>query len=102
MEILIRTDIKPLLGMDWMRKIKLTIGRVQLVENNQSGNEKVFRMFPDLFENNRTIKEAETNRKHNPGQLYSKTENQNEITTLARCGEIFRKTNQSRTFTEKK
>ena len=31
-----RTDITPLLGMDWMRKFKLTIGRLQLAENNQS------------------------------------------------------------------
>ena len=36
MEILItkRTDITPLLGMDWMKKFKLTIGRLQLAENN--------------------------------------------------------------------
>ena len=32
MEILIleRTDITPFLGMDWMKKFKLTIGRIQL------------------------------------------------------------------------
>ena len=32
MEILIteRTDITPLLGMDWMKRFKLTIGRIQL------------------------------------------------------------------------
>ena len=37
MEILIteRTDITPLLGMDWMKTFKLTIGRIQLAENNQ-------------------------------------------------------------------
>ena len=60
MEIVIskRTDITPLLGMDYMRLFKLTIARVQLVENNKSENEKVFRKFPDSFENNRTIKDA--------------------------------------------
>ena len=37
MEFLIteRTDITPLLGMDWMKTFKLTIGRIQLAENNQ-------------------------------------------------------------------
>ena len=35
MEILIteRTDITPLLGMDWMKKFRLTIGKLQLAEN---------------------------------------------------------------------
>ena len=59
-EILItkRTDITPLLGMDWMKKFKLTIGRIQLADNNQSEREKVFNKLPDLFENNETIKDA--------------------------------------------
>ena len=37
MEILIteRTDITPLLGMDWMKKFKLTIGSIQLTEPNK-------------------------------------------------------------------
>ena len=30
-----RTDITPLLGMDWMETFKLTLGRIQLAENNQ-------------------------------------------------------------------
>ena len=35
MEILIteRLDITPLLGMDWMKKFRLTIGKLQLAEN---------------------------------------------------------------------
>ena len=54
MEILIteRTDMTPLLGMDWMRKFKLTISKIQMADNNQSEREKVFTKFPDLFENN--------------------------------------------------
>ena len=58
MEILIteRTDITPFLGMDWMKNFKLTIGRIQLTEPNQSEKEKVIKKFPDLFENNRTKK----------------------------------------------
>ena len=57
MEILIteRTDITPLLGIDWMKTYKLTIERIQLAENNQSEREKIFNKFPDLFENNKTI-----------------------------------------------
>ena len=51
METLIteRTDITPLLGMDWMKKLKLIIGRKQLAENSQSEREKVFNKFPDLY-----------------------------------------------------
>ena len=56
MEILIteRTDITPLLGMDWMKTFKLTFGRIQFAENNQSEREKVFGKVQDLFENNET------------------------------------------------
>ena len=50
MDILITgTDITPLLGMDWMKKFKLTIGKIQLAENNQSERKKVFTKFSDLF-----------------------------------------------------
>ena len=47
MEILIteRTDITPLLGMDWMKNFKLTIRRIQLADNNQSEREKVFNKY---------------------------------------------------------
>ena len=63
MEILIteRTDITPLLRMDWMKKFQLTIGRIQLTETNQSEKEKVIIKCPDLFENNRTVKDTEIN-----------------------------------------
>ena len=69
MEILIteRTDITPLLGMDWMKKFKLTMGRIQLPEINQSEKEKVINKFTDLFENNRTIKDTEINIQLKPG-----------------------------------
>ena len=69
MKILIteKTDITPLLGMDWMKKFKLTIGRIQLTETNQSEKEKVNNKFPDLFENNRTKKDTEINIQLKPG-----------------------------------
>ena len=61
MEILIteKTVITPLLGMDWMKNFKLAIRRLQLAENNQSERDKLFTKFPDLFENNETIKDTE-------------------------------------------
>ena len=48
MEILITegTDITPLLGMDWMRIFKLTIGKLQMTENNQSEKERIFKKIP--------------------------------------------------------
>ena len=51
MEIVIleRTDITSLLDMGYMIKFKLTIARVQLVENNQSENEN-FRICLRLTE----------------------------------------------------
>ena len=48
--IIEKTDITPLLGIVWKKKFKLTIGRIQLAENNQSEREKVFNKIPDLFE----------------------------------------------------
>ena len=50
-----------------MKKFKLTIGRIQLADNSQSEREKVFNKFPDLFENNETIKDAEINIQLKPG-----------------------------------
>ena len=50
-----------------MEKIKLTTGRIQLTETNQSEKEKVINKFPDLFENNRTIKDTEINIQQKPG-----------------------------------
>ena len=44
-----------------MKKFKLTIGKIQLANNNQSEREKVFNNFPDLYENNETIKDTKIN-----------------------------------------
>ena len=69
MEILIteRIDITPLLGMDWMKIFKLTTGRIQLAENNQSEKERIINNFPDLFEMNETIKDTEIKIQLKPG-----------------------------------
>ena len=71
MEILIteRTVITPLLGMDWIKTFKLTIGRIQLAENKQSEKEKIINRFPDLFENNETIKDTEIKIQLKPGHF---------------------------------
>ena len=53
--------------MDWMRMFKLTISKIQLADNNQSENKKVFRKFRDLFENNDKIKDTEINIQLKPG-----------------------------------
>ena len=68
MEILItkRRDISPLLEMDWMKRFRLTVGRLQLAENNQSGKERVNNNFPDSFEDKRTLKDTEINRQLKP------------------------------------
>ena len=69
MEILIteRTDITPLLGMDWIRIFKLTIGEKQVTENNQSVKKRIFGKFRDLFQINETIKDTEINIQLKPG-----------------------------------
>ena len=56
-----RTDITPLLGMDWMKRFRLTSGRIELAESNQSEKEKIINKFPDLFEDNKTINDTEIN-----------------------------------------
>ena len=60
MKILI-TEEKSLLGMDWIKKFILTIGRIQLAKNSQ------FNRFLDLFANNETIKNTEIDIQLKPG-----------------------------------
>ena len=53
-----RNDITPLLGMDWLKKYKQTIGNIQLDEDSQYEKRKILEKFPGLFENNTTIRDA--------------------------------------------
>ena len=48
-----RTDITQLLGIDWMKRVKLTIGRILLADNNQSEKARVLNNHLKMFENNR-------------------------------------------------
>ena len=76
MEVLIteRSDITPLLGMDWMKIFKLTIRRIPLAKNNQSEKEKIINNFLDLFENNKRIKDNEIKTQLKPGHFPVKQE----------------------------
>ena len=60
MQLLIteRNDITPLLGMDWLKKFKLTISNIRLDDNNQSEKRQIVEKFPDFFKNNTTIIDA--------------------------------------------
>ena len=51
MEILITegTDIISLLGMDWMKTFRLTIGRIQLAENNQSEKKRIIKISGPIW-----------------------------------------------------
>ena len=73
MQILItkRNDITPLLGMDWMQKIKITIGNIRVQDSNQSEKRQIIEKFPDLFKNN-TIKDTEINIQLKPGHYLVK------------------------------
>ena len=52
-----------------MKTFKLTIGRIQLAEINQSEKEKIINNFPDLFENKITIKDTEIKIQLKPGHF---------------------------------
>ena len=69
MQLLIteRNDITPLLGMDWLKKFRLTMENIRLDENRQSEKRQIVEKFPDLFRNNTTIKDAEINIQLKPG-----------------------------------
>ena len=69
MQLLIteRNDITPLLGMDWLKNFRLTIGNIRLDDNSQSEKTQIVENFPDLFRNNTTIKDAEINIQLKPG-----------------------------------
>ena len=62
-----RNDITPLLGMDWLKKFRPTIGNIRVDKNNQSEKKQIVEKFSDLFRNNTTIKDAEINIQMKPG-----------------------------------
>ena len=71
--ITVRNDVAPLLGMDWLKKIKLTIGNIRLDEENQSEKRQIIDKLSNLLKNKTTIKGAEINIQlellHYPGEI---------------------------------
>ena len=55
--------------MYWLKRFKLTIGRIQLAESSLSERENSFSRFPDLLENNETVKDTEVNMQLKPGHF---------------------------------
>ena len=63
MEILIteeKVDMTSLLEVDWMKRLKLTIG-INLSENSQAERGEVFNKLRDPVDDNGTINGTETN-----------------------------------------
>ena len=57
-----RSDIAPLLGVNWLHQLSITINKIQLDEpTNQS--EAIQGKFSKLFETNHTIKNKEVKNK---------------------------------------
>ena len=69
-----REDIIPLLGMDWLRRINLTIRHVKMTTTliDQSERDEVITQFEKLFKRNRTIKDTEMKLQLKSGLLLRK------------------------------
>ena len=94
-----RTDVTPLIGMDWLKQFRLTIGNIRLAENNQSEHDKIFKRFHALFNTNETIKNTEvkiqlkpghtpTKQKARPIPLHLQDDVENEIKRLIKTGHL--------------
>ena len=100
MEILIieGTDITPLLSMDWMKTLKLTVGRTQLAEINESEKEKIFKQISGLVRKQRNYKRHRNKNATKTRKIPDKTKNPpGTITPTRRCRKRTRKTNYIRT-----
>ena len=61
-----RNDIAPLLGVNWLKQLPITINKISLDDHtNQSNN--IHAKFHKLFEKNHTIKNAEVKIQIKPG-----------------------------------
>ena len=81
-----RNDITTLLGMDWMKNFKITIGNIRVQDSNQSKKRQIFEKFPDLFKKNTTTKDTEINLQLKPktGTLCGETRSMTDPTTPTR------------------
>ena len=89
MQLLIteRSDITPLLGMDWLKNFKITIGNIRLQDSNQSEKRQIFEKFPDLFKNNTTIKDFKINIKTKTGTISGEKSKTDPTTYMKTSGE---------------
>ena len=63
-----RADITPLLGVNWLKQLPITINKISLDNNiNQSETTKTNTKFKKLFETNHTIKNTEVKIQIKPG-----------------------------------
>ena len=63
-----RADITPLLGVNWLKQLPITINKISLDNNtNQSETTKIHTKFKKLFETNHTFKNTEVKLQIKPG-----------------------------------
>ena len=97
-----RTDITPLLGVNWFKQLPITINKI-LLDNNtdQSETTKIHTNFKKLFETNHTIKNAEVKIQIKPGVLPNTTKSTtNTVPSTRRRKKRSRPINKIRTFTK--
>ena len=61
-----RNDITPLLGVNWLKQLPITINKISL-DNETSQSESIYKKYQKLFNTNHTIKDAEVKIQIKPG-----------------------------------
>ena len=61
-----RNDITPLLGVNWLKQLPITINKISL-NNETNQSESVYKKYHKLFNTNNTIKDAEVKIQIKPG-----------------------------------
>ena len=61
-----RNDITPLLGVNWLKQLPITINKISL-DNEINQSESVYKKYHKLFNTNHTIKDAEVKIQIKPG-----------------------------------
>ena len=61
-----RNDITPILGVNWLKQLPITINKISL-DNETSQSESIYKKYHKLFNTNLTIKDAEVQRQIKPG-----------------------------------
>ena len=61
-----RNDITPLLGVNWLKQLPITINKISL-NNETNQSESIYKKYHKLFNTNHTIKDAEVKIQTKPG-----------------------------------